>query len=71
MFPYSIAEWTIPSVTGDIPPPMYGFLFTKISSVKAVMFGGRSPGYESGNLYPATVGRDSVVGVNWWWLSVD
>ena len=71
VFPHSIAQWTIPTVTGDIPPPTSDFTFTQISSVQAVMFGGVGPEGSSSELYLATVGRDSVVREHWWWLSVD
>ena len=62
-FFHSIAEWAIPSVTGDIPPPMSDFSFTQISSDQAVMFGGVSaPSFTpTANLFMATVSRDSVV----------
>ena len=64
MFPCSIADWTVPAVTGDIPPPMAFLSFTKISSNQAALFGGYGPesGYISG-LRLATVSKDSVVSV--------
>ena len=69
--PY-VVEWTIPTVSGDIPPPSSGFSFTQFSSVQAVMFGGnKGTVLSSGNVYLATVGRESVVCENWWWLSFD
>ena len=59
--PY-VVEWTIPIVTGDIPPPSFQFSFTQVSSDHAVMFGGYAAGYGSSEeLYLATMGRDSVV----------
>ena len=61
LFPHSIADWTIPTVTGDIPPPIAYFSFTQITSDTAVMFGGDTTGLGSSELYLATVGRDSVV----------
>ena len=61
LFPHSVAEWTIPSVTGDIPPPIADFSFTQISNDTAIMFGGETTGHLSSELYLATVGRDRVV----------
>ena len=61
LFPHSVADWTIPAVTGDIPPPTAEFSFTRISSDTAVMFGGDTTGPVSSELYLATVGSDSVV----------
>ena len=61
LFPYYVAEWTVPTVTGHIPPPIAFFSFTQVSSDTAVMFGGDAAGYPSSELYLATVGRDSVV----------
>ena len=65
VFPHSTAQWTIPTVTGDIPPPIADFSFTKISSDQAVLFGGDDPGFLSGtsDIRLATVSRDSVVSV--------
>ena len=61
LFAHSVAEWSIPTVTGFIPPPIAYFSFTQISSDKAIMFGGSAAGHRSSELYLATVGRDSVV----------
>ena len=62
MFPHSIAEWTIPTVTGDIPPPVAEFSFTQISSNQAALFGGDGPGFKHfSDIRLATVSRDSVV----------
>lgn len=64
VFPCSIADWTFPTVTGDIPPPMAEFSFTKISSKQAALFGGLGPGYISySDVRLATVSKDSVVSV--------
>ena len=51
LFPHSVAEWTIPTVTGDIPPPIAHFSFTQISSDTAIMFGGDTAGNSSSELY--------------------
>ena len=65
MFLHSIAQWTVPIITGDIPPPLGYFSFTKISSDKGAMFGGYGPRYHFFNdLRVATVSRDSVVSVS-------
>ena len=57
-----IAKWTIPAVTGGVPPPTSEFSFTQVSSDQAVMFGGDTPGFVySEELYLATVGSNSVV----------
>ena len=61
LFPHSVEEWTIPTVTGEIPPPIADFSFTQISSDTAIMFGGRITDHNSSMTYLATVGRDSVV----------
>ena len=61
VFPHSLAQWTIPTVTGYIPPPTANFSFTQISSGQAVMFGGTELGIPLSELYLATVGRESVV----------
>ena len=61
LFHHSVAEWTIPTVTGNIPPPIAEFSLTKISSDRAIMFGGDAAGFDSSELYLATLGRDSVV----------
>ena len=61
LLPHSVAEWTIPIVTGDIPTPIAEFSLTQISSDTAIMFGGDTIGRNSSGLYLATVGRDSVV----------
>ena len=71
MFVHSLAQWTIPTVSGDIPPPISYFSFTQISSDEAVMFGGDTPTGLSSRLFLATVFRDSVVCETWWWLSFD
>ena len=54
----------MPTITGDIPPPLAHFSFTKISSDQGVMFGGYGPGGRSSDLRIATVSRDSVVSVS-------
>ena len=64
MFLHFIAQWTVPSTTGDIPPPLAGFSFTKISSEKGAMLGGYGPEGDSGGLRVATVSRDSVVSMS-------
>ena len=65
VFFHSKAEWIIPSVTGDIPPPMEDFSFTQISNHQAVLFGGHSPRdfSDTADLRLATVIRESVVSV--------
>ena len=60
VFLCSIADWTFPTVTGDIPPPMAHFSFTKISTKKVALFGGYLPGSNS-ELRLAIVSKDSVV----------
>ena len=61
VFPHFIADWTVPTITGDIPPPLAHFSFTKISTDQAVMFGGYGPGGRLAVLRVAYVERDSVV----------
>ena len=62
IFP-SVAEWTTPSITGDIPPPLAYFSLTQISVEQALMHGGHGPGGSSSVVRVATVSRDSVVSV--------
>ena len=72
LFPYHvlrslihfIVQWTVPIITGDIPPPLASFSFTKISSDQGATFGGAGPGGYSSDLRIATVSRDSVVSVS-------
>ena len=59
-----IVQWAVPTITGDIPPPLAYFSFTKISSDQGAMFGGHGPGGRSSDLRIATVSRDSVVSVS-------
>ena len=54
----------MPIITGDIPPPLCNFSFTKFSFNQGVIFGGYGPGGESSDLRIATVSRDSVVSVS-------
>ena len=61
-FPLFIAQWMVPLVTGDVPPPVAEFSFTKISSDQAVLFGGCVLGGVSSELWLATVNWDNVVG---------
>ena len=56
------AEWLVPMVTGELPPPASEFSFTKISSDQAALFGGCVGGDVSSELRLATVNLDSVVG---------
>ena len=64
VFPCFTADWTFPTVTGDIPPPMDDFSFTKVSNKQAALFGGYGPGYiKYSDLRLATVSKDSVVSV--------
>ena len=60
-----IAEWSIPVVTGDTPPPASDFTFTKISVDQGVVFGGYGPTGFSSALRLATVHRGSVVSVKY------
>ena len=65
VFPHSIVQWTIPTVTGDIPPPVAEFSLTQIANNQAVLFGGQDPRAQVySELRLATVSRDSVVSVN-------
>ena len=65
-FVYYIAEWSIPVVTGDTPPPASDFTLTKISADQGVMFGGYGPKGFSSELRIVTVGsRGSVVSMSY------
>ena len=63
VIPLSIAEWSTPTITGDIPLPLAFFSFTQLSSEQMVMFGGSGPGGRSSVLRVGTVSRDNVVSV--------
>ena len=63
-FFHFIVQWTVPTITGDIPPPLGRFTFTKISSSQGAMFGGHGLGGGSSDLRIATVSRDSVVSMS-------
>ena len=63
-FFHFIVQWTVPTITGDIPPPLANFSFTKISSNQGAMFGGHGARDYSSDLRIATVSRDSVVSVS-------
>ena len=57
-----IAQWTTPNITGSKPPPIVRFTLTKITTDRAVMFGGFTPGeYSLEDLRVATIGQNSVV----------
>ena len=43
-------EWSSPAVTGTKPPLAY-FSFTKVDSRSAVVYGGRTVGEPSGDVY--------------------
>ena len=61
-----LAEWSIPVITGDTPPPVGDFTLTKISADQGVMFGGYGPNGLSSELRIATVSsRGSVVSMNY------
>ena len=63
-FLHFIVQWTVPTITGDILPPLSGISFTKISSDQGVVFGGVGLGGRSSDLRIATVSRDRVVSVS-------
>ena len=65
VFLHFVAEWSVPTVTGDMPTPMDSFSFTKISPEQAAMFGGAGPGWMySQELRIATFSERSVVSVS-------
>ena len=65
VFLHFVARWTIPNVTGDIPPPLSEFSFNKFSSDQAAMFGGVGPGsLYTNELRVATMTASSVVSVS-------
>ena len=63
-FLHFVVEWTVPTITGDRPPPLAYFSFTKIASNQGAVFGGFGPGGRSNDLRIATVSRDNVVSVS-------
>ena len=57
-------EWSSPNITGQPPPPCYGFTLTPVGERKAALFGGviRS-GDVSDDLFIVELNRDTVVSV--------
>ncbi|XP_019863580.1 PREDICTED: uncharacterized protein LOC109592613, partial [Amphimedon queenslandica] len=47
----STGQWISPTVTGDRPPPIYGFTLTSINNSSAILFGGDTANGESNNVY--------------------
>lgn len=43
--------WYAPKVTGDVPPPCYGFSLLNIDDYSAVMFGGFVGSHLSNDVY--------------------
>ena len=57
-------EWSSPKITGQPPPPCYGFSLTPVGERRAALFGGRSgSGAYSGDLFIVDLSRDTVVSV--------
>ena len=54
-------HWISPNVSGDKPPPVYGFTLSKIANEKVVLYGGNTAQGPSSELRVATVLGDSVV----------
>ena len=56
--------WSSPVVTGQAPPPCYGFTLTTVEGNRAAMFGGSTPPKVfSDDLYIVDLERHSVVSV--------
>ncbi len=55
-------KWSVPTTTGDIPPPCSDFTFTAIDSHRAVLFAGRVPKLPGSDTYlPDSVTDASAV----------
>ena len=63
MFIISIDHWSSPNVSGDKPPPVYGFTLRKIADERILLYGGNTPQGDSSQLRVATIFGDSVVSV--------
>ena len=61
MFIIPTDHWISPDVSGDKPPPVYGFTLSKIADEKVLLHGGETAQGESSELRVATVLEDSVV----------
>ena len=57
-------EWSSPNISGQPPPPCFGFTFTPVGERRAALFGGYSgSGAISDDLFIVDLGRDTVVSV--------
>ena len=61
MFIIPTDHWISPSISGNKPPPVYGFTLSKIANEKVVLYGGDTAQGPSSELRVATVLGDSVV----------
>ena len=63
MFIISTDHWISLNVSGDKPPPMFGFTLSKIASEKVLLYGGDTAQWQaaSSELRVGTVLGDSVV----------
>ena len=62
-FYYILGEWTSPTVTGDRPPPIYGFTLTSITNTTSLLFGGNIGDGLSNDVYVFEFTDTSVVSV--------
>ena len=57
-----LGKWSSPNITGQPPPPSYGFTLTPVGEKKAALFGGMSgSGAASDDLLIVELSRDTVV----------
>ena len=61
MFIIPTDHWISPNVSGNKPPPVFGFTLSKIANEKVVLYGGDTAQGESSELRVATVFGDCVV----------
>ena len=63
MYVIATDHWSSPNVSGDKPPPVFGFTLSKIANEKVMLCGGDTAQGPSSEIRVSTVLSDSVVSV--------